>query len=175
MSTNSKTEEEKKLERAQALAILQATVLSEHAIQRYLAHILDRDEKEMWPLGITPIHSRDFQTKTQLWKVTLDLVPSNWMVDITPIDSKVARDGMSNMASGACAVWANICGVLTPEMDPTGILNNSRLVMDQSNSTLVAYCPSCPVKIRDKPMRIGFRITPANTEKGSGQSPAPGQ
>lgn len=131
-----------------------AILLTEHGIQRYLAHVLGIDEKKMWPDGITPASAIDMKHGGKIYSLRLELVPKQWM--FKPIVD--CKEAMAILINYATIIYARVLNGVTPGLD-TERLRNSKLVTDPQSTTMVIYAPLDAKKVRDMPMRLGFVLS----------------
>lgn len=139
-----------------------AVAYSEEIIQQYICWLTDTPQNELFPDGCQAKLPIVFKKgDNELWKLTLDLVPKNEQFDLTASKIPLVKEKMQALAMSTQFVWLAIIKHLDiSKINPAYeglITNDTKLIMDPGNSTMLAYNLDNGYVLRDKEKRIGFK------------------
>lgn len=136
--------------------ILKAFSVTEGVLQKYISYVCTTPLTTLF----TDIDDRCMEFKKSdgsIHKLKLDIVPKDYVFDLEVCDAEVVRGAMSFMLKSLIVVYPYILNSIdVNRVKEPKYFENSRIIIDPSNTTAIMYSPKHGKEVRDMENRIGF-------------------
>jgi hypothetical protein len=135
------------------------------AVQKYIAHILDKKVTDLWEDEFEPVPAMYRNADNdETHALFIDLVQRNHNFNLSKFDKKMIREEMANMINAArTMIYPTMLSQIKEDADITDDerkqLGRSQLIVDPTNTTMTILDKEdmeWSKKIRDTKKRIGF-------------------